>query len=564
MTTKVLSQLTEVDIMTQRVLKRSKIEDLQEKAEKFSGKKSLETDFEVWKDYISKLLEELSIHHVELEMQNDELHLAQEKLAVEKQKYQDLYDFAPIAYITLDEVGIITQLNYAAARLLGKPREFLQSNSIFPFLAEDSKSKFRLIAKNAFENGEMQGGELIFLSHNNERIYTKVQLMVYLEKNIFQEFCWITITDITLQKQAEQALRISEEKFRSYVESANDIVYSLDTDGIFSYLSPNITDSLGYSPEELMGNSFVPIIHPEDVEKCINFVKLVVESKKKQSGIEYRVRHKNGNWRWHTSNASPLLDKDGNCIAYLGISRDITEQKNTEQELRELNATKDKFFSIISHDLKGPISSIVGMLEIFKDTFPDEKKQPITFTYQSAKQTLLLLENLLLWSRSQTNRAKFNPEMTDIKWMLNDIILFEKYVAADKKQITIQTDFHMETIFVYADVEMVKIVIRNLLSNAVKFTHTGGEITIGCKPMENDKLLFYISDTGVGISPENQENLFKIDKSISSRGTKDEKGTGLGLILCKEFVEKNKGTIFLESEKNRGTIFYFTLCTKPF
>ncbi|MCB1192307.1 MAG: PAS domain-containing sensor histidine kinase [Leptospiraceae bacterium] len=550
--------------MTQRVLKRSKIEDLQEKAEKFSGKKSLETDFEVWKDYISKLLEELSIHHVELEMQNDELHLAQEKLAVEKQKYQDLYDFAPIAYITLDEVGIITQLNYAAARLLGKPREFLQSNSIFPFLAEDSKSKFRLIAKNAFENGEMQGGELIFLSHNNERIYTKVQLMVYLEKNIFQEFCWITITDITLQKQAEQALRISEEKFRSYVESANDIVYSLDTDGIFSYLSPNITDSLGYSPEELMGNSFVPIIHPEDVEKCINFVKLVVESKKKQSGIEYRVRHKNGNWRWHTSNASPLLDKDGNCIAYLGISRDITEQKNTEQELRELNATKDKFFSIISHDLKGPISSIVGMLEIFKDTFPDEKKQPITFTYQSAKQTLLLLENLLLWSRSQTNRAKFNPEMTDIKWMLNDIILFEKYVAADKKQITIQTDFHMETIFVYADVEMVKIVIRNLLSNAVKFTHTGGEITIGCKPMENDKLLFYISDTGVGISPENQENLFKIDKSISSRGTKDEKGTGLGLILCKEFVEKNKGTIFLESEKNRGTIFYFTLCTKPF
>lgn len=544
--------------------KRLQAEELKVEAQKIFSNHRSNLDFDNWKNNFSNLLEELSIHQLELELQNEELAQTQQKLQNEKEKYQDLYDFAPIAYLTINDTGNILQLNFAAARMFGKPLDTFQLNSIFPFLAEESKNSFRLMVKNAFAYGS-ETGELIFVNPNQELIHTKVQLLVFLEKEIYQELCWVTITDITAQKLASQALQESEHKFRSYVESANDIVYSLTEEGIFTYISPNITESLGYKAEELLEKSFIPIVHPEDVPKCMDFLKAIVEKKEKQSGVEYRVRHKFGGWRWHTSNASPLLDENGNFISYLGISHDITERINTEQELRELNATKDKFLSIISHDLKGPIGGMMNILDVLKNpkNSGEEQQKGLEIAHQSAKQTYTLLEDLLLWSRAQTKRIQFNPQTIDIFWFINDIVLFQKYVSADKKEVSISTNLHDENVKVFADPEMVKIVIRNLLTNAVKFSHPGGKITIGSSP-EDEKVLFYVSDNGIGIPKQNQEKLFKIEENFSTKGTNDEKGTGLGLILCKEFVERNGGSISVESEEGRGSKFFFTLNTKPF
>ncbi|MCB1190606.1 MAG: hybrid sensor histidine kinase/response regulator [Leptospiraceae bacterium] len=238
--------------------------------------------------------------------------------------------------------------------------------------------------------------------------------------------------------------------------------------------------------------------------------------------------------------------------------------QNQMEQLESLNATKDKFFSIIAHDLKNPFNALISVSELLLnsgETFSlEENKRFIGMIYDSSKHTLNLLQNLLTWSRSQTNKIPFNPTSFDIKALINDVTTFHKFTLADAKQITIQNEILCpDNHQAIADREMIQTVFRNLLSNAIKFTPKGGSIAIGCKSYEKDEILFYVRDTGIGITQENLGKLFKIEEGFSTRGTDDERGTGLGLILCKEFVEKNGGHIWVESENEMGSTFYFTL-----
>jgi PAS domain S-box-containing protein len=296
-------------------------------------------------------------------------------------------------------------------------------------------------------------------------------------------------------------------------------------------------------------------------------------------------------------------DADGTILGIVGIGRDITKQKNTEKKLREqaeslkevntlleerqekiqiqadelnrqaselklsnkqleeLNATKNKFFSIIAHDLKNPFQAIFGFSELLMRNFEDfeeaQRFELLSMIKTSSESAYNLLENLLQWARTQTDRIKYSPSEINIQDIVEQNIALVK-ANTDKKSILLRTvnDCHQ---LIWADFNMINLVIRNILSNAIKFTPNNGIITIGCKQISSNESEIYIKDTGIGISKENIKKLFKIDEYFSTTGTSGESGTGLGLIICKEFINKNGGKLSIESELDKGTTFKFTL-----
>ncbi len=233
------------------------------------------------------------------------------------------------------------------------------------------------------------------------------------------------------------------------------------------------------------------------------------------------------------------------------------------QELKELISTKDKLFSIIGHDLGNQFNIIVGFLEVLVSDFKKLDSGKIEYHLinisNSSKYAYNLLENLLTWARMKTNLIQYNPEIFNINNKINESIkLFEGAFANKKIKIEV---FLEEKINIYADVNMFSTVFRNLVANAIKFTNEDGNISVAVKH-SNNFCEVSVKDTGVGISEENMRKIFRIDSKHKTLGTKGEKGTGLGLILCKEFIEKQHGKIWVESVVGKGSIFSFTLPLK--
>ncbi len=230
------------------------------------------------------------------------------------------------------------------------------------------------------------------------------------------------------------------------------------------------------------------------------------------------------------------------------------------KELEEINITKDKFFTIIAHDLKNPFNAVIGLSELLLqryDAYSDDKiKFFITQINKNSNNAYNLLENLLQWARSQTGKLKVELEKINLFDITTNI--FTLYLEkANEKEVELVNNIDTNT-NVFADNNMTKAVIRNLVSNALKFTSSNGKIAISDK-VNDGKVTICVSDTGIGIPKENIDKLFKIDSNISTQGTAKELGTGLGLVITKEFVEKNGGKIWVESIVNNGAEFYFTL-----
>jgi signal transduction histidine kinase/ligand-binding sensor domain-containing protein len=241
----------------------------------------------------------------------------------------------------------------------------------------------------------------------------------------------------------------------------------------------------------------------------------------------------------------------------------MTHKENLEEantHLQELNSTKDKFFSIIAHDLKNPFNTILGFSELLNmkyDKLTEEKKlRYLEVIYSSSKNIYDLLENLLQWARTQTDKIAFEPIVFSLKQLVEqNINLLKENITTKKINIEHKIEDSCE---VYADRNMINTVIRNLLTNAIKFTNSGGDIAINSL-RKDGHIEFSIKDNGIGMSPEEIKNLFRVDANFSRSGTDGETGTGLGLILCKEFIIKNGGTIWVESDPGKGSRFLFTL-----
>jgi signal transduction histidine kinase len=246
----------------------------------------------------------------------------------------------------------------------------------------------------------------------------------------------------------------------------------------------------------------------------------------------------------------------------LQSARKELETANTE--LHQINKTKDKFFSIIAHDLKSPFNSMLGISNLLNKNYNQlentERKEYIEIIDVNIQNTYKLLENLLVWSNSQRGSIKFNPEEENL-YLLSKEIINLMQLAAESKSIKLINEIPQE-LFIYADKYMLSTIIRNLLSNAVKFTNRNGKVIIKAKKDNFGTIEISVIDNGVGISGETQSQIFDVSQTKSTNGTANEVGSGLGLFLCKDFVEKHGGTISVESKVDEGSKFIFSIPPK--
>ncbi|MBN2807477.1 MAG: GAF domain-containing protein [Prolixibacteraceae bacterium] len=372
-------------------------------------------------------------------------------------------------------------------------------------------------------------------------------------------------TEIERKKNEEELIKLS----RAAEQNPTNIVIT-DLKGRIEYVNPKFTEITGYTFEEALGQN--PRILKTGYTSKEEYKTLwnTIANGKDWKGV-FRNKRKNGELYWEKALISPIKNQQGKIINYLAIKEDITQQRldqealmQSEAKLKEALATKDKFFSIISHDLRSPIGTLVNFTGLLADDQAqfsiDEYQQYARAINKTAQTTFNLLENLLEWSRLQQGSIQFKPISIDLEIFLHQFIEAVESVARNKG---IDFSIHVQGKFeIIADQNMLNSTLRNLVSNAIKFTKMGGSVSLDVATNHVCEIIFSVSDNGIGMDLRQLNMLFKLNEDVSRPGTNGEPSTGLGLILCKEFVEMHGGKIWAESKEGLGSKFCFTIPNK--
>ncbi|MFZ4592045.1 MAG: PAS domain S-box protein [Ignavibacteria bacterium] len=372
--------------------------------------------------------------------------------------------------------------------------------------------------------------------------------------------------DITERKRIDDELNRQSAFINSLIDSIPDVIFFKDKEGVYLGCNPASIALIGKPKEEIIGKTNYDFFNKELADGLRENDLKTMEQNTSMRYEEW-ITNKDISVLFETIK-TPYLDSNGEVIGIIGISRDITEKKKSEAEIKlkneelvMLNSEKDKFFSIIAHDLRGPFSGFLGLTNIFASEFSemklDEMQKLALLMKDSAVNLFRLLENLLEWSQMKRGLTVVNPEQFSIDKIISGSIILIKEIAA-KKEITISSDVQ-EELQVYADINMFEAAVRNLLSNALKFTSKGGSVTLSANSTTDNKVEVSVKDTGIGMNKERMDGLFRLDVNTNRKGTEGEPSTGLGLHICKEFIEKNGGEITVESEEGKGTTFKFTV-----
>jgi PAS domain S-box-containing protein len=391
----------------------------------------------------------------------------------------------------------------------------------------------------------------------------EIQLLTELSNDLAYGITAIRLRDA--QYKSELALKESEEKFRRLTENSNALICEIDANGKFIYINSKYKENLGYDPDDLLGYPASNLCHPDMEAAFCTILEHATTTNEAQKN-EWLLKDKHNIWRWFDCYSNTIFDSKGIPSVSM-VSFDITDKKTTEEQLKKLvfdlkhlNATKDKFFRIIAHDLKNPFSILLGASEVLLNSAEEydinSVKEFSSILYHAAKSGYTLLENLLEWSKSQTGSLTFKPQVINAKELVaENISSMQLYTTTKSLKLDSQIEGDIE---VFADRDMLNTILRNLLNNAIKFSHKDGIITIRSERSTSETTIT-VKDTGIGINPDDIDKLFRIDVKYTNRGTAQERGTGLGLILCKEFVEKHGGKIWVESEFGKGCEFKFTI-----
>ncbi len=409
---------------------------------------------------IVKLNNELSVHQIELELQNEELIKTKQELEAAVEKYVELYDFAPSGYLTVTRSGQIIRLNFSAANLLGNDRKKLINRKLENFVRSDSKSYLNHFLSEIFESDTERSCEVALVSEKELPVYAYLLGLVTKDG----QFCDISMIDITERVQAEEKVKTT-------------------------------------------------------------LLELTAANKIKKE-------HEN---------------------ELIKVNKDL------ERALQS-NSDANRFISILAHDLRSPFSVILGYSELLSDNLHKFRSEEIeklaNEINKSTQMTFSLLEDLLKWARVRSGRIPFKPQKLNFKDIWADINkILTPFACSKNIEITYSIPDAVEVI---ADADMLKTILRNLISNAVKYSNPGGLIKVTAEQTITN-IMFSVSDNGIGIHPDNLNKLFDLSELHPTPGTDGEKGMGLGLFLCKGFVEKHGGKIWAESIYGKSSIFYFTI-----
>ncbi len=485
--------------------------------------------------------------------------VSEEALKKSEQKFRQIFHNMQDVYVMTNIDGKILEISPSIKRLLNFDREELIGTQVddLYFNREDRQKVIREVG----EKGELLDYELRLRHKNDQMVWASVN-----NHNVFDNegnFLGIEtiVRDISFRKHAEDEMQ----KLSTAVEHSPVSIVISDLEGKIVYANPKAVETTGYSLEELIGQNPRVLKSGETPQEEYRKLWETISSGNQWSGT-FHNKKKNGILYWESSSISPILDSTGKIINYVAVKEDITEKKKindeliaSEAKLKEANTTKDKLFSIIGHDLRSSIGSFQPILELLADESnleESEKNVLLNALIQGSKTAYSLLENLLSWASGQSNRINLEP----VNFYINEIIECNIDLlssSAYQKSITITVN-NKEPVSAFADRNSIDLVVRNLLSNAIKFTNEKGNITIDITDHE-DFVEIGIADNGIGIKKDLADNLFSTNSFYTTLGTNFEKGSGLGLVLCKDFVEKNGGKIRVESVVGEGSRFIFTI-----
>ncbi len=481
----------------------------------------------------------------------------------------EIIEFFPSGFFVLDREETLVDINKAGQSLIGKKKEEILNRKFSEFIIENDKNQFKELLEKATKTSQSQAKEFkIKITGDN---YFPSLLLVKYETipGTQKGFYFLTIIDFTQQKVKEELIKDSEARFENMANTAPVMIWIADVEGLFSFVNKVWLEYSGKEIGNQLGMNWLKAVHQDDLENLLNTYRNAFRSRNFFT-FEFRLKGKNNKFEWMMIRGTPRLSRDNIFMGFIGSCTNINAQKEFEKkiqkvnsELVEINSVKDKFFSIISHDLRSPLGGLMQILEILDESYDSlddqEKVDIIKEAARSSKMVFALMENLLEWSRIQTGKIPYEPEVLEILPLINELeALYSQNLK--NKQITLKINIEAG-VSVFADIKMTNTILRNLVSNAIKFTNPNGLIFISSESNGNF-IIIKVKDSGVGIDKEYSNKLFKADSSYSTEGTAHEKGTGLGLVLCKDLVEKQGGEIWVESKKGQGSAFYFSLPKK--
>jgi PAS domain S-box-containing protein len=495
---------------------------------------------------------------------------SEELLKASEEKYRQLIENSFDMIVLMDADGITHYISDSCERILGYcSDELINLQSIHQMVHPDDQESVLAEYRNGMTRGF--GGCQYRHRHKNGG-------WVYLESigsnqlnNPNLKSIVLNVRDITERKKAEEALRESEARLSNVIEGTNVGTWEWNVQTGETVFNERWAEIVGFTLQELEPVSittWIDLIHPDDLKKSNEILKFVFSKQLPNYDIECRMKHCTNGWVWVQDRGKVIhWSYDGKPLWMAGTHSDITERKLAEekmvqlnQQLKETNAAKDKFFSIIAHDLKNPFNAIIGFCNLMASQIRKKNYESVEeytgIIQNSSKRAMSLLINLLEWSRSQTGGITFNPEYLETVALVNEVLEMANDSAL-QKPVSILRNLP-NSLIAYADKDMISTVLRNLISNAIKFSYPGGQIVISAENSK-DEIKLLVTDHGVGIRPEAIHKLWRIDESYSTMGTSKEKGTGLGLLLCKEFVEQHGGKIWVESQLGKGSTFMFTI-----
>ncbi|SMO42951.1 PAS domain S-box-containing protein [Saccharicrinis carchari] len=377
------------------------------------------------------------------------------------------------------------------------------------------------------------------------------------------------LQDISVKTNIAKALAKSENKYRELVEKINDVIYSIDTNGIFTYVSPVAKLLTGYTPEELSGHDLAEFIHKDDNLIYNNAIKEVKLGSTIQS--EIRIKGKSGSYTWIRNSMRPIYNENGAFAGIHGIAQDIEQTKLAERDLiaakekaEESDRLKSSFLANMSHEIRTPMNGIIGFSELLssKTINPAEREYYTSIIVKSGHQLLDIINDVLEISKIETGQININNTDVNINYLIDVLYSFFRRKAEDKNlQLNTFKASEQSAFYITTDEGKLRQILNNLLSNAIKFTKAG-MVSFGYYFADDNCIVFYVEDEGIGIAKGEQIKIFDRFTQANAEIMNQHGGTGLGLPISKSLVELLGGEIWLESELNKGSKFCFSLPCK--
>lgn len=465
-----------------------------------------------------------------------------------------IVEFSKDAIISKDLDDKITSWNHGAEEIFGYKAKEALGKSVRMIYPSNYVEELNSFADKLKEGESIQDSEAIQIRKDGEKIWTLTTISPLENKEAEVVGSCAIIRDITNLKEAAETLRKSEEKFRVFVETTNEWIWSIDRQRKITFSNAGIQSILGYDPETIIGTDISLFLAEDERARWDNEFSIFVLKRKGWIGHTYQWKHKNGSIKWLESNAEPILDPTGQVLGFRGADRDITERKNIEK-------VKNEFISLVSHELRTPLTSIKGSIGLLigkaQDEFSERSLHLLNIAYDNCERLIRLINDILDIEKMETSKLQFHFQPVDIDEIIKKAVELSQSLA-EKFKIRLIIESLSEGAKVYADPDRLMQVVSNLISNAIKFSKPEGQVWINISPSAT-KIRVSIKDQGIGMTEDFQSHVFEKFSQADSSSKRAMPGTGLGLHISKSIIERLGGTIGFTSKKDQGSTFYFEL-----